>query len=116
MQAFLADHVHTKISVGGGALPVTEDFMVESERDTNENTFSVSLAGTQESFLERAIELTNKGIDEFCGTGDNIEKTNAIKTTSKLNKTDFLMSAKQLDHLVGLVHEFTDCNSIADRI
>lgn len=35
MQAFLADHVHTKISVGGGALPVTEDFMVESERDTN---------------------------------------------------------------------------------
>ena len=27
MQAFLADHVHTKIILGGGELPITNQFM-----------------------------------------------------------------------------------------
>ena len=114
MQAFLADHVHTKINLGGGTLPLTEDFMVEGDRAGSESSVALSLAGTEESFLERAIELTNKGIDEFCGTGESIEKAHAGKAPQKLNKTDFLMGAHQLEHLVGLVDEFTDCNSLAD--
>lgn len=88
--------------------------MVESARAGTESSVALSLAGTQESFLERAIELTNKGIDEFCATGESIEKTHIGKAPQKLNKTDFLMGAHQLEHLVGLVDEFTDCNSLAD--
>lgn len=88
--------------------------MVESDRTDNEGNVTLSLAGTQESFLERAIELTNKGIDEFCATGESIEKTHLGKAPQKLNKTDFLMGAHQLEHIVDLVDEFTDCNSLAD--
>ncbi len=90
--------------------------MVEGDRTGGDSGVTLSLAGTQESFLERAIELSNKGIDELCATGENIEKAHTGKAPQKLNKTDFLMAAKQLDHLVGLVDEFTDCNSLADQI